>query len=48
MVGRDSVVRLVEISYKTHSESFRRTTKRGAQDLSKELQEFADISNECT
>ena len=58
-VGRDSVVRLVEISYKNHSENFRRTTKRGVRDLvvihpieeirmSKELQEFADISNECT
>ena len=56
-VGRDSVVRLVEISYKNHSESFRRT-KRGVRDLvvihpieeigmPKELQEFADISNEC-
>ena len=31
-VGRDSVVRLVEISYKNHSESFRRTTKRGVRD----------------
>ena len=49
---------MVEIGYRNHAENFNGTTKRGVQDLvvihpidevgiSKELQEFAEMSNKC-